>query len=147
MKSISQIAIACFALCLVTATALAAGQKSSADRTLDRFLGNEPQFFKLLPFNIPVIRDGRVVTQVSLIVSVETFGLPDKEKVMAARHKLQNAFLQDLYGVVGIHHGDGRPFVAESVKIRLTRLARRIVGANVVKDVLIESSFNMRPRK
>ena len=147
MKTLAKIAIACFALWLAAAPTLAAGQKAEAGGALDRFLGNQPQFFKLLPFNIPVIRDGRVVSQVSLIISIETFGQTDKEKVIAARLKLQNAFLRDLYGVIAIRHGDGRPFVAESVKIRLTRLAKNIMGGDVVKDVLIENAFNMRLKK
>ncbi|MDH3241413.1 MAG: hypothetical protein OEO83_12180 [Alphaproteobacteria bacterium] len=123
---------------------LAAGGEAGSSSAIDRFLGNQPQFFRLLPFNIPVIQDGRVVNQVSLIVSIETFGLADKEKVMAARYKLQNAFLRDLYGVVAVHHGSGHPVIAESVKIRLKRLARDMLGGDVVKDVLIEAAINMR---
>lgn len=122
----------------------AAGGKPHASSALDRFLGNQPQFFRLLPFNIPVIEDGRVVNQVSFIVSIETFGLADKEKVMAARYQLQNAFLRDLYGVVAIHHGSGHPVIADSVKIRLKRLARNMLGRKVVKDVLIEAAINTR---
>ena len=132
-----------FFLALAAAPAGAAGEKRGAS-ALDRFLGNQPQFFKLLPFNIPVIRDGRVVNQVSFIVSIETFGQANKEKIMAARYKLQNAFLQDLHGIVAIHHGNGRPMVARSVKIRLKRLAQQLLGGDVVKDVLIESAINMR---
>ena len=147
MKTLARIALACFALWLATAPASAAGQKSGQGSTLDQFLGNQPQYFKLLPFNIPVIRDGGVVNQISFIISIETFGLTDKDKVIAARLQLQNAFLRDLYGVIALRHGDDRPYVAESVKIRLTRLAKNIVGGNAVKDVLIESSFNMRLKR
>lgn len=134
------LAVAAFA----SGPSLAAGEKSGGSSTIDRFLGNEPQFFRLLPFNIPVIHEGRVVNQVSLIVSIETFGLADKEKVMDARYKLQNAFLRDLYGVVAVHQGNGHPVLAESVKIRLKRLARNMLGGDVVKDVLIEAAINMR---
>ena len=147
MIPLARIAIAFFALWLATATAFAAGENAGPGNVIDRFLGNQPQFFKLLPFNIPVIRDGRVVNQVSLIIQIETFGQADKEKVMAARHKLQNAFLRDLYGIIALRHGDGRPFVVESVKIRLTRLAKNIIGGNVIKDVLIESVVNIRLKK
>ena len=147
MKPLARIAIACFALWLATPTAWAAGHKAgSGSATIDRFLGNIPQFFKLQPFYIPVIRDGRVVNQVNLIISIETFGQANKEKVMAARLKLQNAFLRDLYGVIAVRHGNGRAYIAKTVKIRLTRLARKIIGGDVVKDVLIEASFTMRPR-
>jgi hypothetical protein len=144
MKTLARIALACFALWLFTVPALAAGEKAGQGSALDRFLGNQPQFFKLLPFNIPVIRNGGVVNQITFIISIETFGQTDKEKVIKARLKLQNAFLRDLYGVVALRHGDGRPYVAESVKIRLTRLAKNIVGGSAVKDVLIESSLKMR---
>jgi hypothetical protein len=147
MKSLAKIAIACFSLWLAMAPALAAGEKQGLGGALDHFLGNQPQFFNLLPFNIPVIRDGRVVNQISMVISIETFGRLNKEKVMAARLQLQNAFLRDLYGIIAIRHGDGRPYVAKNVKIRLTRLAKNIVGGNVVKDVLIESSFNKRLKR
>jgi hypothetical protein len=147
MKTLARTALACFALWLAVAPASAAGQKAGEGSALDRFLGNQPQFFKLLPFNIPVIRNGAVVNQISFVISIETFGQTDKEKVIKARLKLQNAFLRDLYGVMALRHGDGRPYIAESVKIRLTRLAKNIVGGNAVKDVLIESSINMPLKK
>jgi hypothetical protein len=143
----SRFILICFALAVAafaTGPGLAAGGKEHGSSAIDRFLGNQPQFFRLLPFNIPVIHEGRVVNQVSLIVSIETFGLADKEKVMAARYKLQNAFLRDLYGVVAVHQGNGHPVLADSVKIRLKRLARNMLGGDVVKDVLIEAAVNMR---
>ena len=146
MKPLARIAIACFALWLAAPTAWAAGDKAESRSALDQFLGNYPQFYKLQPFHIPVIRDGRVVNQVNLIISIETFGQADKEKVMAARLRLQNAFLRDLNGVVAVRHGDDRPYIAQTIKIRLTRLARKIIGGDVVKDVLIEASFTMRPK-
>ena len=146
MKPLARMAIACFALWLAAPTAWAAGDESESGGALDQFLGNYPQFYKLQPFYIPVIRDGEVVNQVNLIISIETFGQADKEKVMAARLRLQDAFLADLNGVVAVRHGNGRPYIAQTIKIRLRRLARKIVGGNVVKDVLIESSFTMRPR-
>lgn len=144
MRTLKPIALAVSALFLAATPALASGKERHAPSAIDRFLGNEPQFFKLLPFNIPVIRDGRVVNQVSFIISIETFGLADKEKVMAARYRLQDAFLTDLHGIVAVSHGRGHPVVAESVKIRLKRLARKMLGEKVVKDVLIESAINMR---
>jgi hypothetical protein len=54
--------------------------------------------------------------------------------------------LRDLYGVIAVRHGNGRAYIAETVKIRLRRLARKIIGGDVVKDVLIEASFTMRPK-
>ena len=149
MKSLSRIASALLVLCWVASeTAYGASEeKPTSPGALDIFLGNHPQFFKLLPFNIPVIRDGNVISQVSMIISIETFGLDDKDKVIAARRKLQNAFIRDLYGVISVRHGTGRPFVAESVKFRLTRLAKNIVGQDVVKSVLIESVYNMQIQK
>lgn len=144
MRTSKACLMAFLALILAMAPAFAAGGAGKSPSAIDRFLGNQPQFFKLLPFNIPVIRDGRVVNQVSFIISIETFGLADKEKVMAARYRLQDAFLKDLHGVVAIHHGNGRPVLADSIKIRLKRLARQMLGGDVVKDVLIESAVNTR---
>ncbi len=151
MKPLASIAIACFALWLAAPTAWAAGDKAEGHKAesgsaLDQFLGNYPQFYKLQPFHIPVIRDGEVVNQVNLIISIETFGQANKEKVMAARLRLQDAFLRDLNAVIAVRHGNGRPYIAQTIKTRLRRLARKIVGGDVVKDVLIESSFTMRPR-
>ncbi|MDX1482862.1 MAG: hypothetical protein R3229_00140 [Alphaproteobacteria bacterium] len=145
MKILAPIAMAVLALWLGAGGALAApGEKQGPGGALDRFLGNQPQFFKLLPFNIPVIRDGRVVNQISFIISIETFGQADKEKVMAARHQLQNVFLRDLYGIVAVRRDDGRSVPIESVKVRLLRLARELVPGDVVKDVLVESAVNIR---
>lgn len=126
-----------------TAPAFAAS-KHHTPGALDRFLGNQTQYFKLDPFNIPVIRDGRVVNEVSLLITVETHGIANKNKIIAARQKLQSAFLSDLHGVISISHGNGRPFDASTVKYRLMRRAQQILGPGIAKDILIESAFNRR---
>lgn len=123
-----------------------AAEKRRTPDALDRFLGNQAQFFRLDPFNIPVIRDGRVVNQVSLQVTIETLGIADKNKVIAARYKLQSVFLRDLHGVISVRHGNGRPFDASSVKYRLMRRAEQILGPGIAKNILIEQAFNRRVR-
>ncbi len=143
MKSLARITFAVFALWFATGGAVAAAQEPGTISGMDKFLGNHAQYFKLQPFHIPVIRNGRIGTQVSMNITIETFGLEDKDKVMALRRRLQDAFLRDLHGVIAVRHGNGRPYVAASVKIRLTRLANNIVGEGVVKAILIETSQHM----
>jgi hypothetical protein len=122
-----------------------AASAAKAKETLDEWLFlNKPEFFRLDPFHIPVIRDGRVVNQVSVLVVIETLGVAHKDKVIDKRRRLYSAFLNDLHGVLSIRNGSGHALNAPAVKQRLKKRAEGILGPGVVKNVLIRSAMKRR---
>ncbi len=103
--------------------------------------GDKAQFYRMPPFNVPVIRDGRPAEQVSLAITVETKGVDKRNKIIEKRTELRSAFLRDLYAVMSLRNGGRRPLNIDTVKIRLKRVADRVLGPGVVDDVLVEGAY------
>lgn len=98
--------------------------------------------FQLQPFNVPVIRDGRVARILTITVSVETRGDENKNKVMAQRYQLYDAFLRDIHGVAAFDRADGRHFDPVVLKTRLRAISDRILGVGIVEDILVMGVFD-----
>lgn len=133
-------------VCAVFTLALPAAAQEAAPPEKGRQLpgwlgGDQPEFFRMPPFNVPTIREAGVVGQVALLVVIETRGVANKNKVIEKRVPLQSAFLRDLYGVASINTGSGQPVNLDTVKKRLSVVAERILGPGVVKDILVESVY------
>lgn len=103
--------------------------------------GKEAQFFRLPHFHIPVIRAGQVVGQVSMSVLLETNGNANRNTIIENRTKLHNAFLRDLHGLLSLDSGSGRAVNLETVKIRLQKVADRVVGPGIVKSILVDNLY------
>lgn len=100
-----------------------------------------PVFVTLEPFIVPVIREGRVVKQVSLTITLE-LAEPNAETEVAAKMPyLRDAFLTRLHGLMGRRRRDGRTFAPEVVKRRLLAESERVLGAGVVRDVLVQGAL------
>ncbi len=128
------------ALAAFAAASAAAQAPESASGGADWFGNERVQFFRLAPFSIPVVRDGRLLRQVSLTVTLETGNVSQRNKVIERRLALQNAFLKDLYAVLALHDGeDGRALNLDTVKVRLRRVADGVLGPGIARDILIES--------
>lgn len=106
--------------------------------------GDQPEFFRLPPFNVPTIRERGVVGQIALNITIETLGLANKRKVIEKRVYIQSAFLRDLYGVASINNGSGKALNLDTVKRRLRIVADRLLGEGVVKDVLVENAYTRK---
>lgn len=102
--------------------------------------GDRPEFFRMPPFSVPTIREAGVTGQISLIVSIEVVGISNKTKVIEKRHHLQSSFLRDIYGIASINNGSGQALQLDTVKKRLKMVADRVLGAGVVKNILVENA-------
>ena len=100
------------------------------------------EHFQLQPFNISVIRDGRVTRIITLVVNLETRGDANKTKIIADRYYLQDAFLRDMHGFASYQRADGQSIDPQMVKTRLLVISDRILGKNVVENVLVQSIFD-----
>lgn len=100
------------------------------------------EHFPLQPFNVSVVRDGRIARILTITVTMETKGGENMVKVMAGRYALQDAFLRDIHGVASFTRADGRTIDPRVVKTRLMAISDRILGAGVVESVLVVSIFD-----
>lgn len=102
---------------------------------------NALDHFQLLPFNISVIRDGRVTRIVTLVVTLETKGDTNKTKVMNERYRLQDAFLRDMQGLAPYQRPDTEGLDPQLLKTRLRIISDRLLGQDIVNNVLVQSIF------
>jgi len=120
------------------------GEKSAQDKVRAMFGGELIQHLPLPVFSIPVIRDNEVTDQVNIAIVVETKGEKNRDKVIAGRYKLYDAFLRDLYGLLAIKRADGQLFDQQVVKIRLARVSDKVLGPAVINNILV-SGISQRP--
>lgn len=125
--------------------ARAASMEEQGEAKLQDWIGGDKaEYFRLPPFNVSVIRDGRPYQEVSLSIALETKGVKNKNKIIKKRTELRSAFLRDLYAVLSLRVGTRRALDVDTVKIRLQRIADRILGPGVVDSVLVESAYTRR---
>lgn len=97
----------------------------------------ELRYFQLQPFNIPVIRDGKLAQILSIAVTIEVKGYANQAKVMDQQVRLRDAFLRDIYGVASVQRADGRAINPQVVKTRLMSIGERMFGPGIVENVLV----------
>ncbi|MFN4282650.1 MAG: hypothetical protein ACK4NA_08420 [Alphaproteobacteria bacterium] len=134
-------------LCAVASPAWASGDKSepSAEDKIRAMFGGELILHTPLPlFSIPVIRDNEVTDHVNIAIMIETKGEKNRDKIIAGRYKLYDAYLRDLYGLLAIKRADGQLFDQQVVKIRLARVSDKVLGPGVVNDILVRG-ISQRP--
>lgn len=133
--------LSCFGAAASAQASAKGVEEKVRDGILRFFEDKQTQYFKMEPFNIPIIREGRVVKEVSLVVTVETVGVENQNKIIESRHKLQNAFLNDLHGVLSLQSDPDNPLNLRTMKVRLQRVADGVLGQGVATNVLVESAF------
>ena len=114
---------------------------------LENLLGEgDAEYYTLQPFTVPVVRNGRIAKHVSFVITLETSGLANKDKILEARKRLRDSFLRDLHGVMSIRRKDGRSFKTSVLKKRLMAASKRVLGEDIVRDILIEIALERRFR-
>lgn len=138
---IKQSIFAALFVVLLSGNALAAGDAAPVDP-------NAVEYYDLMPMNIPVMTDQGLVQQVSVSVSLECKA-GKRDKIAAFKPKLMDAYLRELYGALGAGQAMIRNDIVdvEAVKLRLSAVTQRIVGPDMVSDVLLQSVQQYRPRR
>lgn len=99
----------------------------------------EFEYFELAPLVLPIITEGGLTQQVSLVVSLE---LPygKKGEVEPYAPRLADAYLRDLYGALGVGDAMMRGDVVDvmAVKDRLTEVTTKVIGAERFNSVLLQ---------
>ncbi len=86
----------------------------------------------------PFIRNGEYVQYVVLDVSLELADEPNATKVRQLAPRLRDAFLAELHRLARIRPAGQRLINLGRVKARLLAGADRVLGPDVVRDVLVQ---------
>lgn len=104
-----------------------------------------PVFAQIGPMIIPVLGAKTVEQNITITVSLEVDDDAAKDIVKAQSPRLVDAYVQALYG--GIDKGqvlEGQLLNIPAVKTKLMEATEKVLGPDVVSDVLIQS-VNQRP--
>lgn len=104
-----------------------------------------PAYVTVPLFIIPVIEGGQVTRQVSVGIGMELVKGKTLQDIKPKEAVLIDAFFRELYGLFGQRAAAERIAEPPIIKARLQRVADRILGAGVVKQVLILQLFE-RPK-
>ena len=97
-----------------------------------------PDFVAIDPFKVPVMRNGRVIRLVSVIIVLDVKPDGSNRLVYKYMRRLKDAYLSELYSLLG------RRFVWESgnvqtyIRRRLKQVSEDVLGPGVVQNVLIQ---------
>lgn len=107
------------------------------------------EYVDLNPLSIPVINEKGVVQQVNISISLEC-AMGKRDTVNIYRPRLMDAYLRELYGALGSGRAmmKGNIVDVEALKSRLTIVTERVVGPDLVSEVLLQSvhQYAMRGR-
>lgn len=122
--------------------ARAVAADATANRTLPEWFNSQSTEYYTMPqFVVPIIEGNTVTRQITLLVTLETIGSANREKLMAKRERLQDVFLRDIYGVLAVHRADRRGY-DDALKTRLRRVGEKVVGAGVIENILVKTTYD-----
>lgn len=101
--------------------------------------GAEAVFVELDPLILPIVDNEGIQQVVSIVIALEVSGPTDADKVKALKPRLKDAYIQDLYGVLNKHEAlKGGVVQVGPIKERLNVATRKVMGDDVVHDVLLQ---------
>ena len=95
-------------------------------------------FVELAPLILPVIDNYGVAKTVSIVVAVEVDSQEKADQVTKFTSRLTDAYLSDLYGAFSYKAPEGGIIPIGFVKQRLNAASAKILGDEVVSDVLVQ---------
>ncbi len=100
---------------------------------------NQFQFVEITPLMFPLIDRNGTNQIITLVVSIEVKNSEGAEKVTLLTPRLNDAYIQDLYGYLSQYAkmNGGRVEISE-VKKRLNRVTARVIGEEHFNDVLLQ---------
>lgn len=118
------------------------GAGAAAMRVLpDWFNRQSTEYYTMPQFVVPIIEGNVVTRQITLLITLETMGIDNRQKLLDTRQRLQDAFLRDMYGVLAIHRPEGRGY-DDALKTRLRRAGDRVMGAGVITDIFVKTTYD-----
>lgn len=106
----------------------------------------EFEYIELKPITLPVITSKGLTQQVSIVVELEVkWG--DKDEIEPFEPRLVDAYLQDMYGVLGQGHAlmKGDVVDIDMIKKRLTDVTAKVVGPKHEVHAVLLQALQQRP--
>lgn len=104
------------------------------------------RFYTFDPFTIPLLTDGVVREQFTLVIAVELKEEGQREEVAELEPKLRDAMYKELYRMVTFRRAGSPIPVIDAFKMRLYEIARRIAGDEIVSALLVQQAYK-RPAR
>lgn len=120
-------------LALITAPAYAGGGGGGKEK-------EGIQYMELDPLLLPIIDDSGITQQVSLIVILEVPDPAKAEELKLKKPKIVDAYVEDLYGTLSKSNAVMANGILrlDIIKKRLKATTEKVVGADMVSDVLLQ---------
>lgn len=107
-----------------------------------KIASSELGYIGLEPFLAPVIEGRRISKYVAVGVTLEVYDEDDKPLVYKYMTPLRNVFIDDFVFQAQMNRGTEETLHLRRIKSRFHNLAARIMGDNIVKEVLISHALD-----
>jgi hypothetical protein len=105
------------------------------------------RYIEIKPLVMPIIREGRVILHLTLIMAVELVHPLEKEEVKQLVRPLRDAILTELHSLFALRYVQERGYDLPFVKERIYRVSERVIGKGLIKAVLIQRMNRRKPQQ
>ena len=98
------------------------------------------EYFTMAPFIVPIIDDGEHRRQFILIVAIELEDEDDRDELRRLSPRMRNEIYELLFKVVSFRTIEPRIPGKEVLRTKLTRVARRVAGEEIVKSIYVHTA-------
>ena len=106
-----------------------------------------PQFVKVDPIVIPLIRQGEVTKFVTVVVTLEMTQDDAAIRVEGVKRHLMDALFTELHSLFSLRMVQEKGADTQIIKNRILVVANRVLGQGSVRGVLIQGIAQQRPKQ
>jgi len=99
------------------------------------------------PIVVPIMREGRVIQHLTLLLQVELAGPEPRERIKYLRPRLRDSLLKALHGVLAFKHVNEHNEILPIVRDRLRKAGNDVYGPGRVKAVLVQGMSRRVPNE
>ncbi|HPQ50448.1 MAG: flagellar basal body-associated FliL family protein [Alphaproteobacteria bacterium] len=98
-------------------------------------------FVKMDPLTLPVVNEKGVVQIINISITLEAADAEAAKEIEKFAPRLKDAYIQDMYGVLGRKGAVNAEGIVQvnKVKERLNKITTKVMGAEKVRDVLLQA--------
>lgn len=108
--------------------------------------GAGPMFVDVDPMTVPVIRDGRVVQHMSFVVVLQVESEEELRVVYKSMRRLTDAYIHELHVLLSRRFVWQDGDIVPVVRKRLMVASARVVGQDVVQEILVKGIQSRTPQ-
>ena len=123
------------------------GEAEAVQATAEDPGGPRQRVIELAPINLPIIRQGQVILHLSLVVGIELHQPMHFKKIERVLPRLRDAIFSELHAVFALRTIQERGYDLPFVRDRLVQAGGQVLGAGLVRSVLIKSLAKRTPKR